>query len=513
MEGKEIVWVEEEEVISSPVQEFYRDKCILLTGGSGFIGKLLLEKLLRIKVKEVILLLRPKRGKTSDERLAEIFSGIVFHKLKSNNQSFMKRIRIVEGDFQIAGLGISEESREYIIKNAQIVLHAAADVKFDRSLKKAVEVNVRGTRDLLRMLEKAEKIEAIVYVSTVYSNCVNATIEEKFYPPPTDSDKMIEFVENMDENFEKHINKATRDLIHPWPNTYVYTKALTEDIVRRYSLTLPIAVVRPSIVIATIEDPVAGWTDNIYGLNGAVIGIGLGIIRVLNINKDVVADIIPADYVVSSIMLVAKKTFDESLLPELTPKEAKIYNCVSSPNNPINWKLVYDYSICAGSTIPPKKSLWIVTYRAVSNPYVYSVLKFLLHIVPAMIIDCVLKIMGKKPKLMDLYAKVHKFSTVITYFANTRWTIKNNNMRSVVKSLTKTDKTLFQCDIELMNWMDYFHIYFRGLRRYILNEREDTLKDALKQYARRKMIHNFMKYSLIALIAYGIYLIFMMFFN
>lgn len=201
-----------------------------------------------IKVKEVILLLRPKKGKTINERITEIFSGVVFHKLKSKNQSFMKRIKIIEGDFQFAGLGISEEFRDYIIKNAQIVLHAAADVKFDRSLKKAVEVNVRGTRDLLSMLEQAKKIEAIVYVSTVFSNCVNDTIEEKFYPPPTDSDKMIEFVENMDENFEKHINKGTRDLIHPWPNTYVYTKALAEDIVRRYSLTLPIAVVRPSIV-------------------------------------------------------------------------------------------------------------------------------------------------------------------------------------------------------------------------------------------------------------------------
>lgn len=177
-----------------------------------------------------------------------MFSGVVFYKLKTKDQSFMKRIRVIEGDLQIAGLGISEESRDYIIKNAQIVLHAAADVKFDRSLKKAVEVNVRGTRDLLRILEKAEKIESIVYVSTVYSNCVNSTIEEKFYAPPTDSDKMIEFVENMDENFEKQINKATQELIHPWPNTYVYTKALTEDIVRQYSLTLPISIVRPSIV-------------------------------------------------------------------------------------------------------------------------------------------------------------------------------------------------------------------------------------------------------------------------
>lgn len=193
-------------------------------------------------------MLRPKKGKTTKERITEIFSCVVFNKLRTVDSSFMRRIRIIDGDVQIAGLGMSEESRDYIIKNAQIVLHVAADVHFDRSLKKAVEVNVRGTRDLLRMLEKAEKIEAIVYVSTVYSNCINSTIEEKFYPPPTDSEKMIKFVENMEEKFEKKINKLTQELIHPWPNTYVYSKALAEDIVRQYSLTLPIAVVRPSIV-------------------------------------------------------------------------------------------------------------------------------------------------------------------------------------------------------------------------------------------------------------------------
>ncbi|CAO1365557.1 unnamed protein product [Diamesa serratosioi] len=483
MEGKEIVWTEDEEVKNTPVLDFYRNKCIFLTGGSGFIGKLLLEKLLRIKVKEIVLLLRPKKGKTTNERITEMFSGVVFHKLKTNDLSFMKRIKIIEGDLQVAGLGLSEESQDYIRKNAQIVFHVAADVKFDRSLKKAVEVNVRGTRDLLRMLEKAEKIEAIVYVSTVYSHCVNLTIEEKFYPPPTDADKMIEFVENMDENFEKKINKLTQDLIHPWPNTYVYSKALAEDIVRRFSMILPISVVRPSIVIATVEDPVAGWTDNIYGLNGAIIGIAMGIIRVLNINNDVVADVIPADYVVNSILVVAEKTSSESIVLEenMCSKVGKIYNCVSSPDNPIDWKQIYDYSIYAGSSVPPMKSMWIVSFTAVTNPYIYSFLKFVLHILPAFIIDFVFKVLGKKPRLMDLYDKVHKFSAVITYFANTKWTIKNDNMRSVVKSLNKNDKKLFQCDIELMNWMDYFHIYdsddseahvFDGMPKKLLEEEQ-----------------------------------------
>lgn len=32
---------------STPIKDFYRGKCILLTGGTGFIGRLLAEKLLR----------------------------------------------------------------------------------------------------------------------------------------------------------------------------------------------------------------------------------------------------------------------------------------------------------------------------------------------------------------------------------------------------------------------------------------------------------------------------------
>lgn len=32
---------------STPMKDFFRGKCILLTGGTGFIGRLLVEKMLR----------------------------------------------------------------------------------------------------------------------------------------------------------------------------------------------------------------------------------------------------------------------------------------------------------------------------------------------------------------------------------------------------------------------------------------------------------------------------------
>jgi len=64
-----------ESEIGTPVQEFFRDAVIFLTGGTGFMGKVLVEKLLRTcpHVKHIYLLIRAKKGKNFEERLEDIF--------------------------------------------------------------------------------------------------------------------------------------------------------------------------------------------------------------------------------------------------------------------------------------------------------------------------------------------------------------------------------------------------------------------------------------------------------
>lgn len=53
------------------VSEFYNGKTVFITGGTGFMGKVLLEKLLRScpGVNKIYLLIRPKKGQDSHERL------------------------------------------------------------------------------------------------------------------------------------------------------------------------------------------------------------------------------------------------------------------------------------------------------------------------------------------------------------------------------------------------------------------------------------------------------------
>lgn len=56
------------------VPEFFRGKSIFITGGSGFLGRVLIEKLLRScpDLVEICLLMRTKKGKSPGERLSDV---------------------------------------------------------------------------------------------------------------------------------------------------------------------------------------------------------------------------------------------------------------------------------------------------------------------------------------------------------------------------------------------------------------------------------------------------------
>lgn len=68
---------------------------------------------------------------------------------------------------------------------------------------------------------------------------------------------------------------------------------------------LPIAVVRPGIVISTYQEPVRGWIDNFYGPTGVIAGAGTGVLRTLRCNPKNVANMVPVDMCVNGIMAAA----------------------------------------------------------------------------------------------------------------------------------------------------------------------------------------------------------------
>lgn len=64
---------------SEAIADFYDGSVVLVTGGTGFVGKALLEKLLRScpGIKTIYVLMRPKRGLTVDQRYKELLKNQV----------------------------------------------------------------------------------------------------------------------------------------------------------------------------------------------------------------------------------------------------------------------------------------------------------------------------------------------------------------------------------------------------------------------------------------------------
>jgi len=57
------------------ITESFRDGTFFITGSTGFLGKILTEKLLRsCSLKKIALLVRSKKGVDSSKRVAEIFN-------------------------------------------------------------------------------------------------------------------------------------------------------------------------------------------------------------------------------------------------------------------------------------------------------------------------------------------------------------------------------------------------------------------------------------------------------
>lgn len=104
--------------------------------------------------------------------------------------------------------------------------------------------------------------------------------------------------------FENHSNfSIARRIIQPFPNTYTFSKSLAEEIVRKNSINLiNTKIIRPSIITATYFDPLPGYTDNVYGLNGVLVGAGAGVLRILRIDNKLKSNIVPADYVINLIL-------------------------------------------------------------------------------------------------------------------------------------------------------------------------------------------------------------------
>jgi alcohol-forming fatty acyl-CoA reductase len=131
------------------ISEFYKDKAVLITGTTGFLGKVVLEKFFRSLpcVRRIYLLVRPKAGADIMDRVKkEILQTQCFDIVRKmpHWEDMVSKIVPIEGDIVKKDLAIKPIERERLIDDLEVIINCAASVDFNERLCDAFQINYYG---------------------------------------------------------------------------------------------------------------------------------------------------------------------------------------------------------------------------------------------------------------------------------------------------------------------------------------------------------------------------------
>ncbi|XP_012263918.2 putative fatty acyl-CoA reductase CG5065 isoform X2 [Athalia rosae] len=461
------------EGIPDRIAETLKGRHILITGGTGFLGKVMLERLLRCMpdIGTIHLLVRPKKGKDPKHRLDEIFNSALFEQVKAQRgvAALHKSVAIINGDVSSIGLGLSPEDRKLLCDKISIVYHAAATVRFDELLKRAVLLNTRGTKLMLELAKEMKQLVLFAHISTAYCHLEEKLLGEKPYPPPADPHKIIKCVEWMEDEV---VEAMTDKILGNLPNTYAFTKALSEGLVEEAMPHIPAIILRPSIVIPAWKNPIPGWTDNINGPTGLLIGAGKGVIRTMYCNQSSYADYLPVDIAINAILACTWNFIYNK------DHEKRVYNLTSSNEFQVSWQEIIDRGRRATDKIPLNGIVWYPGGSMKSSRLLHNICVLFFHMLPAYFIDAMIFLAGHKPIMCRVHRRIQKGFEVFEYYANNQWDFENANIREIREKFNPRERIAYLLHGDDMDLDAYFEDCIKAARIYILNESPETLPAA-----------------------------------
>ena len=331
---------------------------ILLTGGTGFVGQAILERLLSSHPGTTILVLaRPRGAVSARQRVENLLRKPVFAPWLATvgedeaQRRFAERVQVVEGD--LGALGPEPERLD-------LVLHSASSVNFDDPIDAAFATNVSGVARLYRGLLDAGADPHVVHVSTAYVNAARrglvtegpvaqevdwraeeqaalsarARADERSRSP----EELRRFLKRARQEVGKVGPQAVADATEAarcawvdaelveygraraqslgWTDAYTLTKALAERLAEELWLGAGrrLSIVRPSIIESALRHPYPGWIDGF--------------------KPDSVLDVVPVDFVVNAVLAAAATG---------APRDrARYFHMVSGTSNPLPIHEMYE---------------------------------------------------------------------------------------------------------------------------------------------------------------------------
>ncbi|PCM43645.1 fatty acyl-CoA reductase [Marinobacter sp. ANT_B65] len=483
---------------SSKVLAQLSGKHVLITGTTGFLGKVVLEKLIRAvpDIGGVHLLIRgnARRNDARCRFLEEIATSSVFDRLRQERgkvlETFLEdRLHFTTGEVTQPLFGLQPDAFRKLAGSIDAVINSAASVNFREELDKALSINTLSLENIAE-LARLNPALAVVQVSTCYVNGMNSgQITESVIKPageeiPRSSSgyyEIDELVRLLNDSIadvrSRYSDKALeRKLVdlgireanrYGWSDTYTFTKWLGEQLLIKALEGRALTIVRPSIIESALEEPAPGWIEGVKVADAIILAYARGKVTVFPGKRSGVIDVIPVDLVANSIILAVAEALGE-------PVRQRIYQCCSGSSNPVTLGEFIDHLMEEAKSNYAEYDLlfsrqpvkpFIAVNRTLFDAMVSGV-RF-----PLSLARRTMRMLGQNHELKMLrnLDTTRALATIFGFYTAPDYIFHNDELLALASRMGKEDKVLFPVDARKIDWAVYLRkIHLAGLNRYAL---------------------------------------------
>ncbi|MDC8757084.1 fatty acyl-CoA reductase [Janthinobacterium fluminis] len=473
-------------------------KHILLTGATGFLAKVVLEKLLRSvpDVGGITLLLRAGRnGADARARFErEIATSSVFDKLRAERPRWLERffadkLDCVTGEVTQAAFGLPLDAFAALARRTDLVINAAASVDFREALDAALAINAVGVLNVAALARAAGA--PLIQVSTCYVNGYRrGDMHERQVEPSRgaiprhpdghyDLSRLLERLQHRIEEIKEQCadpQLRARRLTelgiaeanyYGWNDSYTFTKWMGEQLAMRAMRGRALTIVRPSIIENTLREPAAGWIEGVKVADAIILAYARGKTSFFPATPGAVIDIVPADLVANSIVLAGAEALCDGA-------GRRIYQACSGSRNPVLLGTLID--LIQTEARRNWRHYERLFYRAPKRDFrVVSRAAFLLMLralgAGLGLWSGARRLLGAGPSpALQALRTTQTLAQTFSFYTAPRCRFHNDALMALARRFG--DGARFPVDPALIDWPDYLcRVHMGGLNRYALRDR------------------------------------------
>lgn len=341
------------------LKESFKGKNILITGATGFVGKVLLSMILHriTTVEKIYVLVRDNGLNNSKDRFNQsIMSSPAFATLRDQTDNLSElietKISVIKGDIAQQNLGINPEISKKLLEEIDLVIHLAGLVEFSPDLQAALDINVLGTLHVAEFVATCKKA-VLAHISTCYvagnqsgqipEHILKEAPNGEYIDPELELQTLQNNIQNL-TNSNNSISQLQLELIKlgethakkwGWTNTYTFTKALAELLLTKRYPQLRYSIIRPSIIESSLNYPFEGWNEG-YNTCGPFCYLAGGWYPYVISKNEHIIDVVPVDTVCIAILMIGAALLENVHSP--------LYQIATSHNNPLTMKVLAKYT-------------------------------------------------------------------------------------------------------------------------------------------------------------------------